>query len=119
MHRSPRKSLFDKLETMSLVREIEARRKWVEDRLVSVDLHPPLMHYASEGLGTRADEERLAAKREAECKAGKEERPAVVESMVEEKKGTVDEEKDHTIASLNLSHRPASHTSNVSYELHA
>ena len=64
MHQSPRKSLFEKLETMNLVREIDARREWIDDRLLSVpNVHPSLMHYTSEGLGKRADGERSASKK--------------------------------------------------------
>ena len=68
MHPRPRKSLFDKLETMNLVREIESRRGLLEGRIRSANLHPSPMQYAEE-MGKRADEERLAVKREFKQKA--------------------------------------------------
>ena len=111
MDQSPRKSFFDKLETMNLVREIELRRGWVEDRLISVNLHPSLMHHASERLERRADEEGIAAKRDM---------PSYIKA---EEKGTADEDAKALMADIasstlshassSLSHRPASHISNV------
>ena len=58
----PRKlSLFERLEMMNTVKEIEARRESVDAWLPIANPFPSVMQYAQEALVRREEEERLAA----------------------------------------------------------
>ena len=88
MHRS-KHSLFERLEMMKTVKEIEARRESVDARLPIANLFPSVMQYAHEASMRTEEEERLAA---------------LSKELFKEK----------AAASIKMSHRPLSHISNVS-----
>ena len=55
------RSLFDRLEMINLVKEIESRRESVDASLPIVNLFPSVMQYAEQAIIRREEEERLAA----------------------------------------------------------
>ena len=93
-----RKSLFDRLETMNTVKEIEARRESVDASLRTVSLFPSVLQYADEAMIRRAEEERLASSAKEAMK-----KKAAATEVVKPK------EEDHQrMVSADDTHKPAS-----------